>query len=725
MAQEPRQVRGPSDLWRATEGHDSDHAMESGPSNGASGPSSLWREDEGSVATATAPAAAAPSTLGEVPDIWTREGPEPANEGTEIAPEPAPGGRRRRRPRARKVIKRSVAALVVIALLLFAADLAYSGAGAYSALKSLRSHLASARSQFRTGHLDEARAFLRTGGTDAAKALRMTRRPAMSAVGAIPALGDDVESIRAIALAGELAAEAGKGALTAAERIGFLGRGIPSSLYSDGRVDFATLDAATPGISRAQTLLDDAASVLRAAPGPTLGVVNDALTKATDQVESAANSAKAGSALVSLLPGLLGKDSPRTYLLAFQALGEARGTGGVIGLYGLLHASDGSMRLGHIAPFTDFQQAPLEASVAAPKWFSKNYGPQFATKQWQQANLSPNFPAVAQVLLNQYEAGTGKSLDGVIAMDPITLQDLMTATGPLRDPDTGAALQPDDVATALMKSSYLRFPNHDDQNAYLTALVQQFWKKIKDGDLSGPALLRGIETAVTSQHLKIYSGKADEQSQLATLNADGSYEQDGPNVQLVYTNNYSSNKVDYFMHRKIDTVVKLTDTGQADVETTVHLDNRAPAGPASALLGLASNDVPPGTNRSLLNYLLPENADLAKIKVDGQTATPFTYHDDTHLVAWHQLTLPPGSSSVASVTYSVPGAASISSDDGSFSFTLFPQATVRPDAYSFELDPPPGWRLQTDDGKTLDADTPFTVAGDLEQPVTISLNLIR
>ncbi|MDQ3878556.1 MAG: DUF4012 domain-containing protein [Actinomycetota bacterium] len=709
-------VEAPEQLWHEGEERRDDLAQPQMTEG-----SSVWRSDEGSTTTIEKTERRA---FSKQADLWQRErslgGDEDPERETGVSLE-----QRKRRPSARKIVTRSIAALVTIAIILFFADLAYSGVGVYSSLSSLRSHLASARTEFRGGRLDEAHAFLRTSRADGDKALSLTHRPSLAALGALPAIGDDVDAIRAIATAGRLAATAGSKAVSAAEHIGFLGRGIPSSLYSNGRVDFDTVSLASPGISAAKQLLDHAVSVLQTAPSPTLGVVNDALKKARVEIDGAADSARSGSALISLLPGLLGRDTDRTYLLAFQALGESRGTGGVIGLYGLLHASDGAMRLGHIGPFTEFQPDTLKTPVDAVGWFTKNYGPQLALRQWQQANLSPNFPAVARVLLNQYEAGTGDTLDGVIAMDPITLQDLMTATGPVADPITGDPLGPNDVADALMKSSYLRFPNRHAQNSYLTALVQEFWTKIKDGDVAGPALMRGVATAIASQHLKVYSTNSGEEAKLAMLNADGSYEHAGPNVQMAFTNNYSSNKIDYYLHRTVDTTVTLTDSGDAQVEDKIHLVNTAPAGPPSVLLGTGTEGVETGTNRSLVSDLMPANARLTSVKIDGEKTTPFTYQDDQHLVAWHIVTMPSGATSETTVDYFVPRAVPMSTTGGTLRFTLFPQASVRPDDYSFDVVPPPGWRLQASGARTLASGEPVKISGTLTEPRTITIRIVK
>jgi hypothetical protein len=186
---------------------------------------------------------------------------------------------------------------------------------------------------------------------------------------------------------------------------------------------------------------------------------------------------------------------------------------------------------------------------------------------------------------------------------------------------------------------------------------------------------------------------------------------------MVFNNNYSANKVDFFLERHVDTAVRLKADGSADVETTVTLENRAPAGPPSLLLGPATlhPDDQPGTNRMILNVLLPEGADADQFRSQDGSRPASVYRDLGHKVVWDSLIVGPGEIVQVSITYEWPDAVELTSSGGEFAMTLFPQATVNADDYSFRIEAPNGHLLRADDGGGEGRRT-YEAAGTLDEP---------
>lgn len=141
-------------------------------------------------------------------------------------------------------------------------------------------------------------------------------------------------------------------------------------------------------------LLDDAAIRLDGAPEPTLPVLGRALDTARWRIERAMEATKDAQTLFRAAPSLFGDVARRRYLLAFQSPSEARGSGGFMGLYGILEADGGRLSLRKMGPIGDLSLSPAEA-VDAPGWFERRYEGFASLWQWQQANLSGDFPTVA------------------------------------------------------------------------------------------------------------------------------------------------------------------------------------------------------------------------------------------------------------------------------------------------------------------------------------------
>ena len=381
--------------------------------------------------------------------------------------------------------------------------------------------------------------------------------------------------------------------------------------------------------------------------------------------------------------------------MLFQALGEARGTGGVAGLFGVLRAADGRISLGRIAPHETLSFSRVSSS-SVPPWYQRTYALQGALRDWRQANLSPNFPVDAGVMLEMYRQSFGRELDGVVALDAVALSAMMRGTGPFSVPGFDKTITTDNVVRILSRDAYLDFPNRDEQNVFLAALVRAFWQRLESGSVDFEALGEGLSEAVSTRHLMVFSADDADQAHLEALDVDGSLTQYGPNLQNVFHNNYAINKVDFYLRRQIDTLIELGSGGDLSVTTEVTLRNDAPPGPESDLLGGVDNNVPPGTNRMTLNFLLPLRARAGQMRVDGERDASIGYTDSGHPLIWDVVTIPPGETTVVELMYVVPHGASLGPDGGELSFSFVPQPALNADKLEVRVRAP-GYTVSSGD----------------------------
>lgn len=642
--------------------------------------SSIWRPDEQTAAPPPPQVPLAPS-----PDAAAA--PHEPRRGTD------------RRSRRGKWILALALFLLVLAL-----DAGFVGVRLVSDLQAASDSLTEARDRFEDGDIDAAERAVARALEKSQSALGLRRHPAY-VVGSVFA---DVQAVTQVALAAEDVARAGSSAVAAARGLGVRsGREIASTVYEGGRIRFGALAEAEPLVAAAAAHLDDAADHLSAAPPPSLGLVEDRIDEAKDQVGRAQSSADKGRVLFGALPSLLGRDGRRTYLLAFQALGEARATGGVVGFYGVLDAIDGRISLRHVGPIHDLERTEDSRPVEAPEWFERSYSPQFALRQALQANVSPRVPVVAEVLLKMYEASRGESLDGLVFMDPLTMEALLRSTGPIDVRGFEAAVGPDNAADVLLRQSYLDFSDPLEQNVYLETLVREFWRRVEAGDLNGAELAHAVSEQVATKHFMVYARDREDRAALAELAADGDFTAAGDDVQMVFNNNYAVNKVDYFLRRTIETRIDLTVDGDARVRTSVTLRNEAPSGPPSLLLGPPPSkpDDPPGLNRMVLGFLLPKDAQAHQFFVaeGADPQDPFVYGDSGHPVVWDVIEVPAGETRTVTTTYVVPDAIGIGPEGGAMRFVMWPQTRVEPDRFRVVVSPPEGFgvRLEAEPGGRL------------------------
>ncbi|MFP5353467.1 MAG: DUF4012 domain-containing protein [Actinomycetota bacterium] len=177
-------------------------------------------------------------------------------------------------------------------------------------------------------------------------------------------------------------------------------------LISDGRLIESGLQGLRAEVQGARIDLNGLLADLERVEAAPLPWFDGQIAEVRDNLVAATDLADRIEELLVVLPALAGYDGERRYLLALQSPSEARGGGGLIGLYGVLEADQGRFRLGRFRSAWAFNEA-LQGSVDAPLWFRDLYGSLGATRDVRMVNLSPSFPTVARVLLNMHASATG------------------------------------------------------------------------------------------------------------------------------------------------------------------------------------------------------------------------------------------------------------------------------------------------------------------------------
>lgn len=614
------------------------------------------------------------------------------------------------RRRGRRIAVWALGAVVV----LFLCDLLYVGIVLRAQLTDAASHLDSLRTDLQAGRLAPARSALREAVSETDAADELLAHPALQVVAALPLVGGDADALQGIVAAARLVTDAAEPGLRAASLLDYKDGAIGSTVYEDGRINLDVLSETEPLLVQVEESLQDAEREVDEIGRAILPPIRTAVDDARDRVGEAASVATNAVSLLRTLPRLAGGNGERRYLLTFQALGEARATGGVAGLFGVLEARNGKIRLGRIDSYHRIF-ADVSPNLV-PSWYRKTYGVQGALDEWPQANLSPNFPVDARVWLEMYRQTYGDELDGVIAVDAVALSSLMEGTGPFEIDGHDRPITSDNVVDVLSHDAYLDYPTQRTQNKFFSAVIRTFWDRIEEGDVDVEALARGVGEAAGTRHLTVFVKDQTARAQLEELEADGSIEGFGPNLQAVFSNNYAINKVDYYLHREIDTKIEIGDGGDLRVTTEVTLRNDAPDGPRSNLLGGIENNLPPGTNRQTVNFLVPVNAKVGGLTVDGKRGGSIQYIDSKHPIVWDVVTIPPGEESVVSLVYVVNGGASLSADGAELSFTLLPQPMLNVDELTATVFAPGGYVLSGGDESEKD----LVVQGPFERPTTLT-----
>jgi hypothetical protein len=605
---------------------------------------------------------------------------------------------------------------------LLAIDAAYAGLRFRSTFKSAACDLKRATDGIDDLDMDRATDLLDSAAEEVAAARGYLGHPGLRLVSLVPGLSDDLGALDALSAMAQEAVAAGQSGAGAAREMGLAEGGSLSALYDDGQVRFETLGRGAQAIGDASEDLGDAQGFLDEAPRPSIGQIRSAIAAARRLLGEARTQLADAKVVLDAMPALLGEQTPRRYFLSFQTPSEARGAGGLMGVYGILEIADGRISLEKVAPVRELVPK-LKGSVEAEEWFTDLYGNLDALSGWREAGLSPTFPAVAEVWLRMYEKAIGESLDGVIAMDPFVVADLTRGTGPIVGEGLDTEVGPDNAADVLLKDIYVEFERREDeQNAYLRSLVDALWDKLATGEVDGTELIKGMAHAIRTQHLKMYSRTETEQLALERAGLSGDPARHGSNVQMVFHNNLSATKVDYFLERTQSINVVVGEDGSARILTTVQLFNDAPRGELDVLKETDLNELPAGLNRMGLFFMLPEGAVIDQFFTGAVTNTYFDgMEGGVYPIAWKVLEAQVQETIQVAVSYTIEDFVTFKNGRASLRFTVLPQVLVRPDALDVTVSAPSGYRIGPVSGAgSVD---PFRFEGQLNSPRTFALRI--
>lgn len=584
-----------------------------------------------------------------------------------------------------RLLRRVLLAAVVI----LAIDACYSGVRLAYEMHRVTAAIEQGTQRLETADISGAAESFDSALIHAQAAERMTEHVTFRMAARSPFINLDTEAVDALVAAANTAAQAGVVAIDGLQAMDSGGEGVAGALYREGRVDLAALDVARPFVDEATELLVEARRHVATAPAGNFSQVSDAVDDAGRRLDSAIASAGKGARLLDQLPRLLGSDGPRRYFLALQSPSEVRGSGGLIGFYGILHADSGRLRIAHLAPITELSDEGPR-SVDVPSWFAQLYGSIGAVDSWQQVNASINFPAVGDVILDRYDMVADDRLDGVIAMDPVALGLMTKGTGAVDGGELGF-IDDDNVREVLLRDVYTRFEDRPKlQNQVLRSIVEEFWATLGAGDIDVGGFSDGLGEAVDTGRIKVFASDPAIQESMVDLGIDGGYSDQDSNVQAVFNNNWSANKIDYYLHRTVETHIVLREDGEATVTTSALLTNRASGDEGGLMSGSHIEGQEDGTNTMSLFFLMPEGSSDPSVTIDGKPDDPFRGHDDVSPVAWTIVRIPAGETSIVTLTYKLAGGIR----DGHFPFTLHPQTTVNPDAFELTAEGPGGRLLE-------------------------------
>ncbi|MEO6318941.1 MAG: DUF4012 domain-containing protein [Acidimicrobiales bacterium] len=416
------------------------------------------------------------------------------------------------------------------------------------------------------------------------------------------------------------------------------------------------IDTSRPGpsgrvavVQGLQDVVDEIAGVIEEADlGPDdslLGSFRSARAKLATELASLAEGAEQAGHALNALNDLL--EGPSTNIVFAANNAEMRSGAGMLLSVGELRSQDGRGEVSDFVPVEDVV-APA-GSVELPEELEALWGWAEPDQEIRNLLLSPRFPVAAGIAAEVWTASGRAPVDGVLAIDPVAIGELVEVTGPVQvgeDRFDGAT-----IVDELLHEQYVRFgredrPERQERSAEIASAVL---RQVIDGDWDLVDMVQALERAVDGRHLLAWSRHEAVQAGWEALGAEGDLDADS---LLIALNNRAAGKTDPFV--RVDAAMT-SETGDEAVEISVALciRNGIPDGEPPTVtndrpaIGLSSGDY-----RAILTASLPAAA--RSVRFEGIETLNVAGADGPSQVIGYQLQLPRGTATEVVLRFELP-----------------------------------------------------------------------
>ncbi|MDD4937827.1 MAG: DUF4012 domain-containing protein [Candidatus Shapirobacteria bacterium] len=423
--------------------------------------------------------------------------------------------------------------------------------------------------------------------------------------------------------------------------LGIQGSASSSTQTTEDRITFLTesIEGLIPYLDSIETKITDIDNNLSQIdinryPQSYKGVeIRSNISKAQDIVSQVKTLIKDDKPLLSKVSWLLGKDSPRKYLMIFQNDGELRPSGGFWTAYSTLTVNNGKVTPGVASNIYDLDDK-INSRVPAPRLI-KSYHINVPYLNLRDSNLSPDFPTDAQIFLEQYLKTTGGkgSFDGVIAIDTQLLVDMVKVLGKLdtrvgtftADPDKRCDGCPSIIYDLQWMSGRPRDYIEPNRKDFMNPLMSALLTNVMGSEKSKMAsLIQAFFKNINEKHIMTYFPDSEMQNIGNLANITGKIIDVDKNTDYFHLNdaNFASAKSNIFITQKIKHNITIKN-GVAQHKISVTYIN--PTAASNCNLEKGDLCLNASQYRDLFRFYVPIGSKL--IKMTGSEIDPVQYEE--------------------------------------------------------------------------------------------------
>jgi len=355
--------------------------------------------------------------------------------------------------------------------------------------------------------------------------------------------------------------------------------------------------------------------ILETPPFPlSVSSIQTKTSKGMDIIQTVRSRLQTAEQLLLLYPYIAGYKQPLRLLFLFQNSTELRPTGGFIGSVmeviiedgGItsmevqdVYAIDGQLK-GHVDP-----PDPIRTILQQEHWYLRD------------SNWDPNFEESAKKAMWFYEKETGKTVDGVIAVNSSLITQILTLLGAIELPDTKDSITADNFYEKSIHYTQTDFfPGSTQKKDFLGSLVKTIMSSVVDRKaISGIQAFSILDAALKNRTIQMYFTDPEAEQLSKQFVWAGSipskiYCTDG-NIPCVFDynaiieSNLGVNKANYYIKREDTRDIMIDESGK--VTETIK----------RTIINTSNNQVGSGVYKNYMRWYLPSQAHITSFTIDN------------------------------------------------------------------------------------------------------------
>jgi hypothetical protein len=279
--------------------------------------------------------------------------------------------------------------------------------------------------------------------------------------------------------------------------------------------------------------------------------------------------------VLQVVPGMLGGEGERNYLLVAQSNAETLALGGSAASQSLLRVADGRIKIVKQADSQQYQwgvPADVEIDQSAIDLYNE-----YLINNVNTSVGRPDWPTAARTIMALWKRDIDPApVDGVISIDPLALARIMHATGPVTV--DGHELNSENVVSFLLSEAYVLYDGSSEADEIFKQVALAVMDSLVGGDFDPAALLSAIRASIDAGSLMFYSTDPEIQQMISGWRLAGILPTSNlPTTTIgVYFRDASlGSKIDYYLETEATVTSACPAPGGEvtyDVDVTVWLD---------------------------------------------------------------------------------------------------------------------------------------------------------